>query len=66
MMEEIIRVFKGQRDWQAKVSLIGYLLSAPEQRLWQGIRNWSGADYVHITRGDKTVDTFYMEGDVVN
>lgn len=37
---------------------IEYCETHPEERFWQAIRNWSGADKILYEKGD-SVDTFY-------
>jgi len=40
---------------------VKYCKKYPEQRFWQALRNWSGADSVTFTRGTWDEDTFYWD-----
>lgn len=51
------------RDQKTKEAFIKYLEENPEQRFWQAIRNFWKADFVTITKGMDTKDTFYIEAD---
>ncbi len=44
---------------------VSYCIQHPEERFWQALRNWSGADFIYQASaedGSKMVDTFYLEG----
>lgn len=38
-----------------------YCTLHPQERFWQALRNWSGADLVQFVRGLWDSDTFYWE-----
>lgn len=50
-------------------SFTAYCKLHPEERFWQALKNWSGADYVFMQRSEKknnlyitiNEDTFYKE-----
>ena len=33
----------------------------PQERFWQALRNWSGADFIQFVRDKWDADTFYWE-----
>lgn len=45
-----------------------YCKKYPEQRFWQALRNWCGADFIMFNKLDRTtgeeicLDTFYWKG----
>jgi hypothetical protein len=45
-----------------------YIADHPEERFWQALRNWSGAQFIYFWRSDissssiNANDTFYFEG----
>jgi predicted lipoprotein len=43
-------------------SFVAYCKAHPEQRFWQALRNWAGAEYIFVGKNkDNIEDTFYWE-----
>jgi hypothetical protein len=38
-----------------------YCVYHQDQRFWQALRNWSGAEYIIFKKGDTESDTFYWD-----
>jgi len=36
-----------------------YLVANPDQRFWQALRNWSGAEKINFETKGYQIDTFY-------
>lgn len=50
------------KNSQELKSFIDYCLKNPEQRFWQALRNWSGWQFIGVSKDLKNwEDTFYWE-----
>lgn len=51
------------RSGRTLISFLVYCIAHPEERFWQALRNWCGANFVAVSmRGNTWTDTFYWEG----
>ena len=52
---------KQNKNIKLLLDFFEYCLNHKDERFYQALRNWSGADYIHYGIGMADVDTFYWE-----
>jgi hypothetical protein len=49
------------KNWRLMNLFMVYCIEHPDERFWQALRNFSGADFITYTKGTWEVDTFYWD-----
>ena len=58
---------KKEKNFQLAYSFFCYCRTYPEERFWQALRNWSGHNFILVSKNLPPIqlsinDTFYFEG----